>query len=264
MKIPRKGIEEYRKLDKKKYKDASKKFDKLKQNDNQGEQGKFSKAGDTFKKLNDAANQIRKALQNQNESNSDLSDDAMDLADAVDDLDEMLQEADPGDCENGDCDMHEGEPCQWEAGEKVNVQLVKLVKDLDDMDAQKKLFLLMDMLRKKLGHCQSYLLNGNRQSLSKSWGRGTDDRKNDQDIPKTDEGKYARLPGVKGKGPSQIQVLDTGTGSGVSRLRPTRRSTEFKKQVESFIQREDVPEDVKSGVKKYFETIHQVPEEASK
>ena len=48
-----------------------------------------------------------------------------------------------------------------------------------------------------------------------------------------------------------------------SHRKGTARQREFKHQFESFVQREDVPEAVRDGVKQYFEIIHEADTETA-
>jgi hypothetical protein len=45
-------------------------------------------------------------------------------------------------------------------------------------------------------------------------------------------------------------------GSGISTRQHIARAREFRRQFESFVQREDIPEHVRNGVRTYFENIH--------
>ena len=72
-----------------------------------------------------------------------------------------------------------------------------------------------------------------------------------------DNFQYDQLKGLKGRGPSQTSVEAAADGFGVSVARDVDRDRTFQRQIESFVQREDVPDDVKTGVKRYFENIHE-------
>ena len=101
-------------------------------------------------------------------------------------------------------------------------------------------------------------------SLSQCLGAGgkkagsgsVESRRSESDLL-TDNGNTTQLKGTQGQGPSQSTIETADEGSGVSSRRAVNRKLEFSRQVESFVQREDVPEDVKQGVKTYFENIHQ-------
>ena len=71
-----------------------------------------------------------------------------------------------------------------------------------------------------------------------------------------DNGQHTRLKGQKGAGPSLVSVESADEGSGVSSIQHTAVQRSFERQVESFVEHEDVPDDVKRGVRTYFEQIH--------
>ena len=68
-------------------------------------------------------------------------------------------------------------------------------------------------------------------------------------------GSLAQLKGQQGSGPSLSAVEDAESGTGVSGRRGTAKEREFSRQVESFVQRDDVPEALKLGVRNYFENV---------
>ena len=67
-----------------------------------------------------------------------------------------------------------------------------------------------------------------------------------------------QLQGQKGSGPSDTMVEDTDSGTGISSRRAKAVKRSFAQQVEQFVQRDDVPEEMKLGVREYFERIHEV------
>ena len=101
-------------------------------------------------------------------------------------------------------------------------------------------------------------------SLSKMSGSGigtgsTDMQRNtDEELPMN--GNLEQLAGQKGSGPSLSKVEEAESGSGVSSGRVSRKAKDFARQVESFTERDDVPEDIKLGVKEYFKNIHATEE----
>ena len=94
-------------------------------------------------------------------------------------------------------------------------------------------------------------------------GVGTDESRRNQRDELIDNGQYAQMQGIKGRGPSQTQVQSAAEGTGVSHRVAEDIEREFAKQMESFVQREDVPDDVKDGVREYFTNIHQTADESS-
>ena len=148
----------------------------------------------------------------------------------------------------------------------VNDQLSRLGQRLRGLSARKKANRSLSSLRKALGSCSSYLCNSQSNSLSQCLGNkkgglaagmgGQLNQRNARD-PLVDNGQTSQLQGTKGSGPSNASVETADDGSGVSSRGAADTERTFRRQVESFVEREDVPEDVKDGVKNYFESIHQ-------
>ncbi|MEM9444314.1 MAG: hypothetical protein AAGA18_03080 [Verrucomicrobiota bacterium] len=70
-------------------------------------------------------------------------------------------------------------------------------------------------------------------------------------------GLATQLKGAQGTGPSLRALESANQGSGTVTRVSKKITKDFEYQVESFIQREDVPQEVRQGVKSYFENIHQ-------
>ena len=84
-------------------------------------------------------------------------------------------------------------------------------------------------------------------------------------------GGHVLLEGVPGLGKTALVntcLLYTSDaaddGDGTATRRSDAKQRDFKRQFESFVDREDIPEDLKNGVKEYFTNIHQVEEDKSK
>ena len=93
-------------------------------------------------------------------------------------------------------------------------------------------------------------------------GVGTDrSRRKARDASREVE-NVASLEGQKGVGPSITAVEEADSGTGISnRSAETKARAARLRQAESFVRRDDVPEDLKMGVKEYFERVHEVTEE---
>ncbi|MGJ8672796.1 hypothetical protein [Rubritalea sp.] len=89
-------------------------------------------------------------------------------------------------------------------------------------------------------------------------GTGSSDARRDSIDELANDGNLEQLSGQKGSGPSLSKIEEAESGSGVSSNRTTRTAREFDRQMESFIERDDVPEELKIGVREYFKTIHEV------
>lgn len=143
-------------------------------------------------------------------------------------------------------------------GEKLRLRLDKMGDKLAKLgmkgDARKKLL----SLSKKAGQCQGFM-QGQGLAAGKGGlkpGNGTTDARRDEKDALKDNGNTTQLKGQKGAGPSLTKIEAADDGTGPSHRKGEAKERAFKKQYESFVQREDVPEDVKDGVKQYFESLH--------
>jgi hypothetical protein len=138
--------------------------------------------------------------------------------------------------------------------------------------AQRDMMKKLQKLSQCAGQCQGYLGNKECQSLSQCMGQkpggkkagwgSSEDRRAESD-PTRDNGNRDQLTGQKGSGPSNTSIESADSGSGKATRTATLQEKVFQRQVESFIQREDVPAEVKEGVKEYFKGIQQVGEDKS-
>ena len=162
----------------------------------------------------------------------------------------------------------------------VNEALDQMAGDLSDLDAKCKAESLIQSLCKSLSQCQGKLCDGSGGGNGSGSGQGGDgdqpgDGSGDGGLePGTGSssntnaninnarstGDKSALKGIKGQGPSVKTTETASDGSGSSSGVTTRRIRQYRRQAESFIRREDVPEAVKSGVKEYFESIHHTEE----
>lgn len=177
-------------------------------------------------------------------------------------LEDLMAEIDDAAAEmEKDLDEMEADPdAEWsdEPMEKANGALGKLGKHLKGMHAKRMAKSKLDQLREGLAQAQSFsqgqtqmlgLAGGKQAGTGSSWS----ERKERDDSQKN--GQLAQLQGQHGTGPSLSAVEDAESGSGVSGRRGEARQREFARQVESFVQRDDVPESLKLGVRNYFENL---------
>ena len=157
---------------------------------------------------------------------------------------------------------------QNSANQKLNSLCQSMCNSAGKRDMMKKLMSLSQCA----GKCQGYLGNKQCQSLAecmnpgnktggKKAGWGSVESRRSESDPSQDNGNRDQLQGIKGSGPANtsIEAADSGTGTATRHVKATER--EWKRQMESFIQREDVPTEVKEGVKEYFKGIQEVGEE---
>ena len=189
------------------------------------------------------------------EDADDLAEMIEDLDEAIEDLDEELEELElqegggEQDLEQGDFDEAQG---------IVQGKLDELGDHLMKMARRRGARSKLRKLSKKCAACQNG--SASKGKGGKRAGKGSDDAIREQRDEKIDNGQYTKLKGLKGKGPSQTQVQAADDGDGTSRIRSKVVKREFKRQFESFVDREDIPEDLKAGVKEYFTNIHQAEE----
>jgi tetratricopeptide (TPR) repeat protein len=69
-------------------------------------------------------------------------------------------------------------------------------------------------------------------------------------------GKERKLTGQKGRGASQKMIENSASGSAISQRRARKVNNEFSYKMEEFIERNDVPDGMKTGVKRYFSDLH--------
>ncbi len=112
----------------------------------------------------------------------------------------------------------------------------------------------------KLGQCQSRCsgscLKPGAKPGGKKAGSGSVDSRTSAASELFDNGNTVSIQGQKGSGPSQKMTEESDSGSGTASQGRAISEKEYKRQIENFIQREDIPEEVRQGVKNYFEIIH--------
>lgn len=185
-----------------------------------------------------------------------LEEDLQDWEEAMQKL-ELAEEDDQQGAE-GECEACRG---------RVNGNLDQMGQQLRRLARQRAAQARLQGLAKKFSQAQARARGGGLgqgdQPGGREAGRGTSDRQRaDQDNPET-KGRASRLQGLHGQGPSLTQIQAADSGTGISRRAGEATERDFQRQFESFVEREDIPEDLKSGVKNYFLQIHQsaVPEE---
>jgi hypothetical protein len=88
-------------------------------------------------------------------------------------------------------------------------------------------------------------------------GTGHSDAKRKEQDAAKDNQNFAQLNGQQGEGESKSSTESADSGSGSTSRSATEKSRDFRKQAESLVHRDDVPEDLKQGIREYFERVHQ-------
>jgi hypothetical protein len=89
-------------------------------------------------------------------------------------------------------------------------------------------------------------------------GTGHSDAKRNEKDERKDNGNLTQLQGQQGDGPSRSSVEQADSGEGVSGRAGSDKNRDFRKQTESLVQRDDVPEELKQGIREYFNRVHEV------
>lgn len=192
---------------------------------------------------------------------SDLSESLEEFEGDLDDLDE-LQKGEKLTKEELEELKKQLEKCEKCAG-KCNGKMGKFGKSLGKMGLKQGFMDKLFNMREKLSEAQMALASGIVPGSGKGGqkaGDGVDRSSNGQKTELSDNGQFSQLKGTKGEGKSLMAVEEAASGTGVSRIQGKTNKKEFKNQTESFMNREDIPDDLKGGVKNYFNSIHNIEE----
>ena len=148
----------------------------------------------------------------------------------------------------------------WDKLEEINGELCEICGDLEDLEDAEKFLLMLGKMRKQCNNAQfacrsksaCMSCNGKGKGIGAGIAGNFDNKNKDPD----DKGYMTGLKGQKKGGSSRIKVEQAGSGYGVSRRSERKVKAQFKRRMESFISRDDVPPGMKSGVKEYFTIIH--------
>ena len=185
------------------------------------------------------------------------------LAQSLNEWDEALEKAEKQVKRSGKCDSESESQCQA-CSNCAESDLDKLSKYLRKMTIKRRVDQKLSKLCKACSQCQSSLSQcaacNSPKAGGKKAGWGSNTARRDEHEELIDNGQTESLTGVKGQGPSQTAVESADEGTGVATRGATERVRKFQRQYESFVSREDVPAEVKTGVKRYFQFIHQIDE----
>jgi hypothetical protein len=228
-------------------------------------QGKESKSGNKSESKSAAAKDSKGGSGSSGESGAasgegggEMAENLEQLAEAVQELDDSLKEAERQEREHGKCDSQCQSQCQA-CQQSVDKQLSKLCKNLTKLSIRREAEKKLCKLCEACSQCQGGLCNKPGSSPGgKKAGTGTDTSRREASDELVDNGQTTQLQGTKGEGPSMTAVESAEDGSGVSNRRSAVKQRQFQRQFESFVEREDVPAQVRNGVKNYFQLIHQM------
>jgi hypothetical protein len=189
--------------------------------------------------------------ENGGEQGKALEDLMAELDDAAADMEKELSEMEI------DPDAVEGD---GDAMARANAAMGKLTGKMRAMHGKRMARSKLDQLRQGLAAAQGFsqgsaqmlglaAQSGKQPGVGSSWN----ERQEKDDSQKN--GQLAELKGQHGSGPSLSSVEESESGTGVSGLRGEAKQRDFARQTESFVQRDDVPEALKLGVRNYFESL---------
>jgi hypothetical protein len=151
----------------------------------------------------------------------------------------------------------------WDNLEEINCELCEVCEDLEDMEDAEKFLLLLKKMRKQCNNAQfacrskSACMGCNGKGRGKGIGTGIAGNFDNKNKDPDDKGYITGLKGQKKGGSSRIKIEQAGSGYGVIRRAERKVKAQFKRRMESFISRDDVPPAMKTGVKEYFTVIHE-------
>ena len=189
----------------------------------------------------------------------DLSDAIQELEDAVDEYDDALEQIEMYDDPYGEDEPQWSEEELDEANRAVRRKMDDLADRMRRMAGRRSARSKLKKLSKRMAQAQG--MSRSRQPGGKKAGKEDGTRERSETDKQTDNGNNTKLKGIKGSGPSITQLQAADDGDGTTRRKSSAKQRDFKRQFESFVDREDIPEDLKSGVKEYFTKIHQAETE---
>jgi hypothetical protein len=234
-----------------------------------GQQGNQGKGNQSQSSQNQNAQQSGQNQQQSQGQQGSQGQQSMDqqmtaLEQSVQNLEQQLQQQQ----QNPNQNASECQACQ----NKANQALQNLTQSMCQSSAKRDMMKKLQSLSQCAGKCQGFMCDKECQSLSqclgtkpggKKAGSGTVESRRAESDATQDNGNRDQLTGQKGSGPSNTSIESADSGTGRATRTATVQEKAFQRQVESFIQREDVPSEVKEGVKEYFKGIQQVGTETT-
>lgn len=154
---------------------------------------------------------------------------------------------------------------------QIDASLQKISSRLQQMQNMTQLLAKLTALRQALNRAQ----NGVGQNRTAQAGRSRQPDRDEQNArgagsgdgnrelsdrqsgQETDSGNFQSVEAAVGDGAADRRITETAAGSGTAGRARRELGTAYQRQLESFIRRSDVPENLKTDVKNYFISIHQ-------
>ncbi|WDE97958.1 hypothetical protein PQO03_19205 [Lentisphaera profundi] len=238
----------------KQYKDAAKELkDKMKALQDALKKSEQNQASKEAQKL---ANEMKNMSQKMQEAAKNLKANNSTMKMDISKMAELSKKLSDNICKNPkQCNMGEAKECSGDMKKAV----LSLCDKLDENETKNLFMAKLDKMQEALAMSQAKM-NGMSQmqgmQMAKGVGAGSQDSKNTT-TQTIDTAYDTQLKGQQGEGSSLTQIEQASSGTGISRTTdPSNKQIEYKRQMESFIEQENIPEAMKSGVKEYFKRIH--------
>lgn len=165
-----------------------------------------------------------------------------------------------------DGEMLDGEPMSaeellelLEMLEEMEEGLDEMQGEMDEMEARRKLRARLKGLRGAMGRAQGFA-QGKSKTLGLAGGKkpgvGTDQTRRNERDKDIDNDNFSKIKGKQGQGPVQRKVEAADSGTGTSRRKGTAIQRDYQKQMSSYLNRDDIPEDMKQAMRQYYQDIH--------
>lgn len=168
-----------------------------------------------------------------------------------------------------DGEMLDGEPMDLEELmellemlEDMDEGLEQMQGEMDEMEARQRLRQRLQALRAGLG--KGLRKGGKGFSIpmpgGKKAGVGTDTSRRNQRDEDIDNKNYTKIKGQQGTGPAQRKIEAAESGTGTSNRKGSAQQRSYQHQMSSYLNRDDIPEDMKQAMRQYYKDIHAVEE----
>ncbi len=238
-------------LKREQYKEAGKKMKEMKV-DSKRSLAEQKKMNDKLKEL---ARKMKESADLMKANSSSLKKDFNDLQNASEALAKALEKAMQEQNQNMECSDEVMQQCNSNC-KSCNDALDKISGKIVKMGSKGQFMKKMMAMQQSVAKAQSKML-GLSQMPSKKPGMASAKSVN-KTTTAVKPAYNSQLTGTKGKGKSTVQNQTSQSGTGaITKAARQQKSIEFKKQVESFIGRTDIPHAMRNGVKEYFKIVHE-------
>jgi hypothetical protein len=185
-------------------------------------------------------------------------------------LQEMLEDMEADARQLGQMMEGEMDPDAEAMAGRLGEKMDKLGDRLGMLGARQRAKEKLDKLRAGMGDARQFAqgqsqMLGLAQSMMQGQqpggqqaGKGSVESRRDAQDELKDNGNMAQLQGnPNAEGPSTNSVESAESGTGIAGRAAVDRNREFRRQMESLVRRDDIPEELKLGVREYFERVHE-------